>query len=174
MARIGSRAHAAQALGFGYDPNLPNWSRLSGGGCRRVFRHDPTNVVYKLDDEWTDDLHSNAMELHNARTLWRRSDNGWISHFIRVPRTSGFNIYGQLVLAMEFVPGELGRKVKHAIPEQALKELAALQFGDMHAENFIWHDGVIWPIDMGSPRSSRKYGGGDFEPDPRAARCAMW
>lgn len=151
MAHIGKPSIARKFYNFvnGYNysnnNNDPEFEWLDGGGCRAVALHKPTGVVYKNDSGdgpgW-----DNASEVRHARALARKP----LRH-VAIPRVSGFKVNGTVVVAMEYIPGENGHAAN--IPAEARQELYDVgQFEDMHAQNFRYYKGKVWPIDMASPR----------------------
>ena len=179
MAIIGNRRHAAFAYGMArehFDPTN-GWCRTSGG-CRKVYIHEPSGVVYKVDHEQTHPEHyrwgyDNAAELTHARRLAAKckANDYWWGAYVRIPKVSGFTINGEIVIAMQYIAEApiVDKWTKPAISREAANELLSLGMGDMHGNNFIVDvDGVIWPIDLGSPVSKRSRGGHYFDrPDTR-------
>lgn len=176
MPLVGSRPLARKVWAMSEDwekngsnpfTDLDTWKVLKAWGCRRVILHVPTNVVYKVDGgqaSYHREALDNKTEVRNARTLRRRSDDGVISAYVRIPRVSGFTFTETLrngrnrthvVVAMEYIDGVIGNDAAHSIPTAAKRELLALGFNDMHPYNFIWAHGYIYPVDMGSARSQR-------------------
>ena len=173
MAIIGNRRHAAFAYGMArehFDPT-EGWEKTSGG-CRKVYIHKPSGVVYKVDHSKTNPEHyrwgyDNAAELAVGQRLGRktRANDYWWGAYVRIPKVSGFTINGEIVIAMQYIAEASGE----GISREAANELLSLGMGDMHSGNFIVDvDGVIWPIDLGSPVSKRSRGGHYFDrPDTR-------
>jgi hypothetical protein len=158
-ARIGSRktAREFQDIAYGFDNVVdnPDWQEL-GGGCRIVWLHHPSAVVYKADFEGGGyEGYDNPVELKNARALLRRTDaRQMLNRHIGIPLTSGFTFGYNVIVAMQYVIGELGYNKKASPPAQ--KALFNLGFADMHGHNYIVDDkDVIWPIDLASARRSR-------------------
>jgi hypothetical protein len=131
------------------------WKAL-GGGCRIVYLHKPTGVVYKADmDGDYYDGYDNKQELTNARYLLKQT-NRWfhLGPYLGIPPTSGFNVAGNLVVAMKYIDGVLGVKKQPSQP--AVRALFNLGFGDMHGYNYLTdRKGRVWPIDLGSKRATR-------------------
>lgn len=152
---IGNRKHAEDALAFHRGWLLQHtqpgdWHLFSEGSMRTVMLHRPTETVYKVDGGWSDSDYDNAAELANARRLRRRR----FKH-VYIPATSGFNVNGALVLAMEYIVGPLGKSVGRDDHMEQRRELfERCRFADMHGANFafIVNGPVvkIAPLDMGS------------------------
>jgi len=174
-ARIGTRRHAVEALELHNAclmADAPGWRQIGAGGFRNAYLHEPTRVVYKVGTATYSQAHENPVEVRNARSLLRRCANNdqWINEYVRIPLTSGFDILGTLVVAMQFIEGTMGKDAK--APQEAREALFSLKFGDMHGLNYIVDaEGTLWPIDLASPRpGSRDYSG----PDRRVLRDSMW
>lgn len=180
-ARIGNRKNAETALAFFEHTATPDkdWQRLSGGSYRACYLHKPTGVVYKVEDEYAGDTMGNRRELNNARLLRRMEWQG-----VRIPMTSGFNVKGEsgdnLVLAMEYIEGKMGKDVKRSSYPAARRELYdRAGFSDMHGENFIFEKGSrkLVPIDLGSMLLALGHGKAWHSRDDRVLRCgdgSLW
>lgn len=148
--RIGTAALAREALTLREAWPLPDEWRQIGAGCfRTAYLHEPTNVVYKVEDyeDLNEPEYGNRTEVRNAKALMRDPEVA-SSKYIRIPLTTGWNVDGQYVVAMEYIPGQRG-SAPHAYAKEAH---ALLRLGDMHRGNFRVHDGHFYPIDMGSTR----------------------
>lgn len=155
MALIGSRRLAREILNivYGYTvENSEDWKYLDEGSMRDVFRHMPTGVVYKVDSTMADSGYGNYREWRNAKALRR-----FVWENVYIPKVSLFRLRDGIgestVLAMEYIDGVTGTSVSTADYRRARMELyKKARFADMHGENFMFVDGVIVPVDMGSPR----------------------
>lgn len=165
MARIGNRKDAKFILEWyrehGRNKDTPEgWKMLGSGSYRIAFLHVESDVVYKVD-RWADtsDGYESNVEVRHARTLWRQSGGtGILGTRFRVPKVSGFNFTGQVVVAMEAIRGVL--MADHGddtvCPEGRFELYQIGRFGDMHPYNFfIDENGYAVPVDMASPRSSK-------------------
>ena len=165
MALVGSRKVAEALLEDRYPEGV---ERLDGGGCRSVFIDQQTKVVYKLDEEGYRVLgYDNEREFRNARYLAKST--GWWREHVAIPPVSGYRFNDRLVVAMPFIEGTIGWTARHSIPKIKRDALAATGFADMHGGNYIVaNDGMIWIIDLGSPRSPRAPSDYAYDgPDPR-------
>lgn len=167
MAYIGSRKHAQFINDWYHGPDGGNeetppagWSRLGEGSFRIAYLHEATDVVYKVEI-WPEDneQYGSIGEVRKAQSLYRKSINGRLGKWLRIPRTSGFRFGAYVVVAMEAVTGVMNEMYGTHGCLEARKELLALGFEDMHAHNYIVdNDGYIVPIDMASPMNSKGWG----------------
>ena len=160
-ALIGTREHARRVFELHHgSPGTrlgDDWQDVGGGGCRHVYLHEPTSVVYKVQqsyNSWIED-YGNDVELRNARALRRLEERGLIGKYVSIPKTSGFRFKdgpdSRLIVAMQYIQGIIGWDARSR-PE-ARKELFSLGLADMHGYNYIMDEtGRLWPIDMGSTR----------------------
>ncbi len=157
MALIGTRTLAAQILlhrrnGGG---DLDGWKVAGGGGFRTAYLHLATQVIYKVQgcSDPTDEYGSHY-EVRHAQTLYRRSNNGILGTRVRIPKTSGFTIGDDYVVAMEYIQGrQLGWGPSTEAAEGRWELFTLCGFHDMHQGNYVVEpSGHVVPIDMGSPR----------------------
>ena len=74
---------------------------------------------------------------------------------VYIPKTTGFHIRGNLVLAMEYMGSDLAKFAARTDHREAREELLRkCRFSDMHGANFAFvvMDGIVKaaPVDMGS------------------------
>lgn len=158
MALVGSRKDAAfisewfeQAQSWSNTP--VGWTLLGSGSFRAVFLHIESDVAYKLDCAgYEDPGYDSRQEVSVARRLRKRTFSK-----VRIPATSGYNIGGKFVVAMERVDGTMGGSSNPATFREGLLELFRIGFMDMHEWNYmIDSDGFVVPVDMASPISKRQ------------------
>jgi hypothetical protein len=160
MPRIGSHITASRAVeAYDFYMNVgcipDGWSVLGQGSFRIALLHEPSGVVYKVENGYGDDGHNNIGEWATARLLrkmvWER---------VRIPATTLYQTTRGKVLAMESVVGVMGSASSPAMHSAARKEMFEKgQLADMHGENFIFDtDGYLVPIDMGAERVSHSDG----------------
>lgn len=161
MSRIGTARHAraayANAHGLTWDADF---SLFGSGGMRTAMLHKPTNVVYKVESNYTEPEFGNRAEYRNAKLLSRID---WRNVYI--PKVSLYTVEDSKVLAMEYIEGSTGRELAAVIYADDEPQLAHLSWpgrlefhlrgrlADMHGENFKIDDkGRFVPIDLGSSR----------------------
>lgn len=153
MPNVGSRASARKALEIykaDRDRMPAGWKILSAGGTRVVYLNKKENVVYKIDPDWMKKYYdyNNSRELRNAYAMAAKVRQGKVGPNVRIPKTSGYKINDDVIVAMEFVKG---RHV--ALPKDLAFQVYQLNFNDMHRHNYILDAaGNAWIIDMGSMR----------------------
>jgi len=155
-ALIGTRNHAAMALGFVREGRYVDEFKPAGSGAfRQALLHVASNVLYKVEHERRSDCpgYSNTAEVRNAAKMRRMSyPDGWWSARVRIPKVSGFRINGSMVVAMEYIDGQTGWAAMrdNLVHEDAIAELYWLNVDDMHGKNWMFKDGVIYPVDLAS------------------------
>lgn len=162
-ALIGTRAHAKIALSLGSGNTPEGWERLGIGGMRCVYRHIPTNVVYKVE-RCAEPAFGNVTEARQAQRLRRIKWNN-----VRIPLTSLFSVNGTPVVAMEYVEGTQGTNSPKRYRMEARQEMFDKgKMADMHGLNFVFdeNDNLV-PIDLGSPTGGRD----EYDPDGRVLTC---
>lgn len=156
MATIGNRAIASMLKDYDYWAKPDGFRIIGEGSYRAALLHEATNVVYKVAQDGMDDSgYTSNQEVRIAKALAKRA----FKH-VRIPQTSAYKFGETLIVAMEFVAGDLfanrdDKTDTKWIP--ALIELFNIGFSDMHGRNFIVDTkGMLVPIDMASPtRKSR-------------------
>lgn len=77
----------------------PDWRYIGGGSTRSVYLHIPTNVVYKVGDDWC-----NRQESKRMRQLRARKRNAENVHF---PAANVYKVGKNVwITAMEFIDGK--------------------------------------------------------------------
>lgn len=162
MALIGNRSHARQALDLdGWAAReSTEWTSIGSGSIRSAFLHIATGVIYKTEHSAYGDQYDNAFEVRRFQRLAKKFPDLNVGMFCRLPKTSGFNIDGRIVVAMEYVKGI---KASYINPDHdhyvgvsyGLWELESLCFEDMHYGNYLVDEqGYVVPIDLGSPHNA--------------------
>lgn len=172
MPYIGSRKQARYALMMSIEGRVfDDWKMIGSGSFRTCYLHKPSGVVYKVESDFREEGYDNWSELKNARKLLRKciDNDQWLDEYIRIPKVSGYRIGDELVIAMQYIAGDIGADATNT---SALRALYNIGFQDMHAANFISDDeGSLWPIDLASPLPGHP---AYSAADERALRAAEW
>lgn len=126
------------------------WKFLGRGSFRSVWL-SPEGVAYKVDhnrDDWSD---QSTQELVNLTRAWRK---GHTIEGCRLPKFHGYELDGEVVVAIEAINGVLlweyrgaDRNTMYDLISDIEREYRLI---DMHDENVIVdQDGYLVPVDFG-------------------------